>query len=328
MRQTGTASGKRLVLYASEEVHTWLHKGADMCGLGLDSVRAVAVDGTRAMLLDDLRRQIAADRKAGLEPAFVVGTAGSVGVGAIDPLPEIARLCADERMWFHVDGAYGAPAAMLADAPPALRGISLADSVAIDPHKWLYAPIEAGCALVRDKRALHDAFAFHPPYYRFEGSDEDPPTNFHEWGPQNTRGFRALKVWATIRRVGREGYRRMIGDDIALSRAMFEEASHHPDVEALTQSLSIATFRCVPSELFDTRHEPTTAAYLNELNTQLLDRLQRQGRVFLSNAVLDGVFALRACIVNFRTELEDARTVVTELARVGAELDRELRVRS
>jgi len=200
--------------------------------------------------------------------------------------------------------------------------------VAIDPHKWLYAPIEAGCALVRDKRALHDAFAFHPPYYRFEGSDEDPPTNFHEWGPQNTRGFRALKVWATIRRVGREGYRRMIGDDIALSRAMFEEASRHPDVEALTQSLSIATFRCVPSELFDTRHEPTTAAYLNELNTQLLDRLQRQGRVFLSNAVLDGVFALRACIVNFRTELEDARTVVTELARVGAELDRELRVRS
>jgi len=328
MRQTGTASGKRLVLYASEEVHTWLHKGADMCGLGLDSVRAVAVDGTRAMVLDDLRRQIGADRKAGLEPAFVVGTAGSVGVGAIDPLPEIARLCADERMWFHVDGAYGAPAAMLADAPPALRGISLADSVAIDPHKWLYAPIEAGCALVRDKRALHDAFAFHPPYYRFEGSDEDPPTNFHEWGPQNTRGFRALKVWATIRRVGREGYRRMIGDDIALSRAMFEEASRHPDVEALTQSLSIATFRCVPSELFDTRHEPTTAAYLNELNTQLLDRLQRQGRVFLSNAVLDGVFALRACIVNFRTELEDARTVVTELARVGAELDRELRVRS
>jgi len=329
VRQQGTLAegGKRLVLYASEEVHTWLQKGADMCGLGLDSVKAIGIDESRAMRVDELRRQIVADREAGLDPAVVVGTAGSVGVGAVDPLPEIARLCKEQGIWFHVDGAYGAPAAMLSDAPPALRGIGLADSVAIDPHKWLYAPIEAGCSLVRDARALHDAFAFHPPYYRFEGSDEDPPTNFHEWGPQNTRGFRALKVWATIRQVGRGGYQRMIGDDIALSRAMFEEAKRHPDIEALTQSLSIATFRYVPRELSETRHDAATTAYLNELNTELLARLQRQGRVFLSNAVLDGRFALRACIVNFRTELDDARAVVTESVRVGGEIHRELRVR-
>jgi len=328
VRDRGAAGEKRLVVYASVEVHTWLHKGADLCGLGLDSVRAVAVDESRAMRLDELRRAIAADRAAGLKPAVVVGTAGSVGVGAIDPLPEIAELCRKEGLWFHVDGAYGAPAAVLDDAPAALAAIKLADSVAVDPHKWLYTPIEAGCSLVRDPRALHDAFSFHPPYYRFDGPADDPPTNFHEWGPQNTRGFRALKVWATIRQVGRDGYRRMIGDDIALSRAMFGEASRHPDVEALTQSLSIATFRYVPSDLFDSRHDQATAAYLNELNTQLLERLQRQGRVYLSNAVLDGAFALRACIVNFRTELEDVRAVVTELARVGAELDQELRVRS
>ena len=327
VRQHGAASEKRLILYASQDVHTWLEKGADLCGLGLDSVRVVAVDANRAMRIDDLRRQVAADRQAGHMPAFVVGTAGSVGIGAVDPLPEIARLCAAEGLWFHVDGAYGAPAGMLTDAPPALRAIGLADSVAVDPHKWLYAPIEAGCALVRDPKALHDAFAFHPPYYRFEGAAEDPPTNFHEWGPQNTRGFRALKVWATIRQVGREGYRRMIADDIALSREMFAEASRQPELEALTQSLSIATFRYVPQDLVESRHDAKTAAYLNDLNTQLLARLQRRGLVYLSNAVLDGVFALRACIVNFRTESTDVRAVVTESVRVGREIDRELRVR-
>jgi glutamate/tyrosine decarboxylase-like PLP-dependent enzyme len=321
VRQSGAAGGKRLVLYASEDVHTWLHKGADLCGLGLDSVRAVAVDESRAMRLDDLRRQIAADRKAGLEPAFVVGTAGSVGVGAIDPLPEIARLCADEGLWFHVDGAYGAPAAMLSDAPSALRGIGLADSIAIDPHKWLYAPIEAGCSLVRNSKALHDTFAFHPPYYRFEGSTDDPPMNFHEWGPQNTRGFRALKVWATIRQVGREGYRRMIADDIALARLMFDEVSRQPELEPFTQSLSITTFRYVPMDLAARRLEPAVAEYLNELNTELLARLQREGRVYLSNAVLDGAFVLRACIVNFRTESEDVRAVALEAVRVGHDVD-------
>jgi aromatic-L-amino-acid/L-tryptophan decarboxylase len=327
VRKQGAASGKRLILYASQDVHTWLEKGADLCGLGLDSVRAVPVDSNRAMRIDDLRGQITADRQAGHEPAFVVGTAGSVGIGAVDPLPEIARLCAAEGLWFHVDGAYGAPAAMLDDAPPALRAIGLADSVAVDPHKWLYAPIEAGCSLVRNAQALHDAFVFHPPYYRFEGAAEDPPTNFHEWGPQNTRGFRALKVWATIRQVGREGYRRMIADDIQLSREMFAEALRHRELEALTQSLSIATFRYVPPDLSETRHDAKTSSYLNDLNTELLARLQRQGHVYLSNAVIEGAFALRACIVNFRTELKDAKAAVTEAVRVGAEVDRELRVR-
>ena len=327
MRQHGAGSERRLIVYASEEVHTWLQKGADLCGLGLDSVRAVAIDAGRAMRIDDLRRQITTDRNAGHQPALVVGTAGSVGVGAVDPLPEIARLCKEEDLWFHIDGAYGAPAAMLDDAPAALHGIALADSVAVDPHKWLYAPIEAGCSLVRDPRALHEAFVFHPPYYRFEGAAEDPPTNFHEWGPQNTRGFRALKVWATIRQVGREGYRCMIGDDIALSREMFAEASRHAELEALTQSLSIATFRYVPEDLFETRHDAKTSLYLNDLNTQLLARLQRNGLVYLSNAVLGDVFALRACIVNFRTESTDVRAAVSESARVGREIDHELRVR-
>ena len=328
VRQDGIGGRARLVLYASTEVHTWLDKAADLSGLGLNALRAIPVDHRRAMRVDALRRQIAADRSAGYQPAVLIGTAGSVSTGAIDPLPDLAALSAEEEMWFHVDGAYGAPAAVLEDEPPGLRAVALADSVAIDPHKWLYAPIEAGCSLVRDPALLRDAFRFHPPYYRFDGTVEDPPTNYHEWGPQNTRGFRALKVWSTIRQAGREGYRRMIADDIALSRLMFDEATRHAEIEPLTQSLSIATFRYVPPDLRERGTETKVASYLNELNAAILAFLHARGRVYLSNAAIDGVYALRACIVNFRTEPEDARSAVFEAIAAGAELDARMRRQS
>jgi glutamate/tyrosine decarboxylase-like PLP-dependent enzyme len=324
VRARGVAGSKRLIVYASSEVHTWLQKGADICGLGVESFHSVEVDSAGAMRIEALRERIVDDRKNGYEPAIVIGTAGSVSTGAVDPLREIASLCAEESLWFHVDGAYGAPAAMLDDAPADLRALSRADSVAIDPHKWLYAPLEAGCALVRNARTLHDAFAFHPPYYTFDGAAEDPPTNFYEWGPQNSRGFRALKVWATIAQSGRDGYKRMIGEDIALSREMYRLASETDELEALTQSLSIATFRYVPARLRDSRHDPDALEYLNRLNTELLARLQHEGRVYLSNAVIGNVFALRACIVNFRTTAADVHTVVEEAVRVGRLVDKEL----
>jgi aromatic-L-amino-acid decarboxylase len=324
VRNRGVADQKRLIVYASSEVHTWLQKGADICGLGIDSFHAVDVDSVGAMRIDSLRDRIIDDRKNGLQPAIVIGTAGSVSTGAIDPLREIADLCADESLWFHVDGAYGAPAAMLDDASADLRAIGNADSVATDPHKWLYAPLEGGCAFVRDARLLHDAFSFHPPYYTFDGAIEDPPTNFHEWGPQNSRGFRALKVWASIRQIGRDGYKRMIGEDIALSREMYRLASEAEELEAVTQSLSITTFRFVPSRLRDARHETSTLEYLNRLNTEVLARLQRDGRVYVSNAIVGKVFTLRACIVNFRTGADDVRAVVDETIRVGRVVDTEL----
>jgi len=294
VRADGVAR-RRLAAYASSEVHNWLHKAVDICGLGLDAARAIPVDASLSMDLDALKKQIAEDRAAGWQPAVVIGTGGSVSTGAIDPLPELAALCAAESIWFHVDGAYGAPAAVLDDAPAALHAIAMADSVAVDPHKWLYAPLEAGCALVRRPDVLRDAFSFHPPYYHSDAHADDPPINFHEWGPQNSRSFRALKVWLTMRQVGRAGHARMIDDDIALSREMYRRAAEHAELEALTQSLSITTFRYVPPD-FDGNEE-----YLNQLNTELLARLQRGGRVFLSNAVLGTRFALRACIVNFRT---------------------------
>jgi glutamate/tyrosine decarboxylase-like PLP-dependent enzyme len=322
VRSLGVAGGKSLRVYASSEVHTWLQKGADMCGLGTNALRSVPVDDALAMDVKALERMIAEDRHAGFEPAVVVGTAGSVSTGAIDPLPQLAALCKRERLWFHVDGAYGAPAAVLPDSAAALRALSLADSVAVDPHKWLYAPIEAGCSLVRDPDLLHDAFAFHPPYYRFDGDAEDPPTNFHEWGPQNSRGFRALKVWMTIRQVGREGYERMIRDDIALARELCDLVKQKEELEMLTHSLSITTFRYVPKRLKAKSADAKAAEEINALNTAILEKLQKDGAVYPSNAVIGGRFAIRACIVNFRTDSADVNALVDATIAAGRALDR------
>ncbi|MFL5578337.1 MAG: pyridoxal phosphate-dependent decarboxylase family protein [Gemmatimonadaceae bacterium] len=314
-----------LAVYASTDTHTWLHKAADLFGLGLDAVRWIPVDARRRMDADALARRVRDDRAAGALPFLVVGTAGSVSVGAVDPLDEIAALCRDEGLWLHVDGAYGAIAAALPDAPAALRAIAEADSVAVDPHKWLYCPLEAGCTLVRDPRHLVDAFSFHPEYYNFGGTGDEAPLNYYELGPQNSRGFRALKVWLALRRAGREGIVRMVGEDVALAGALHAAVAAHPELEARTLALSIATFRYLPRDLAARAAAAEVAEYLNALNRALLDRLQVGGEAFVSNAVLDDVFLLRACIVNFRTTLGDVEALPEIVARHGRELDGEMR---
>jgi glutamate/tyrosine decarboxylase-like PLP-dependent enzyme len=316
IRAAGAAGGggRQLVAYASKETHTWIQKAADICGLGTSAIRWIATSPDLTMDVVELRRAIDADAAAGHVPFLVVGTAGSVSTGAIDPLGDIAALCRDKGVWFHVDGAYGAFAAALPDAPADLRALSMADSVAVDPHKWLYAPLEAGCALVRDKEALRRAFSYHPPYYHFDTT----VLNFVEHGPQNSRGFRALKVWLQLRHAGASGYRTMIADDIALSRRMAAAVERHAELELLTQSLSITTFRYVPPGVDD-------AAYLNQLNEALLDALQREGDLFVSNAIIGGRYALRACIVNFHTTPADVDAVPGIVVARGRLLDRQLR---
>jgi glutamate/tyrosine decarboxylase-like PLP-dependent enzyme len=229
----------------------------------------------------------------------------------------------EQDLWLHVDGAYGALAVLSDEAPLDLAGMAEADSVAMDPHKWLYTALEAGCALVRHPGALRDAFSYAPPYYRFDGEEDEPRANYHELGLQNSRGFRALKVWLGLRQAGRAGYRRMIGDDIRLARELHRLVEAEPSLEALARGLSISTFRYVPEDL-----RPGTGAtddYLNDLNEELLHRVKAGGEVYLSNAVVNGIFALRACIVNFRTSLPDVTAVPEAVVRVGAEVDRALR---
>jgi aromatic-L-amino-acid/L-tryptophan decarboxylase len=320
-RGLGGEAGRRLRVYGSAETHTWIQKAADLSGLGTSSIRWIPTDSSQRMNVGALERQIQADTAAGDVPCLVVGTAGSVSTGAVDPLPDIGALCREHGVWFHVDGAYGGFAAAVPQAPEELRALGGADSVAVDPHKWLYAPLEAGCALVRDPEALRAAFAYHPPYYHFE----EFATNYVDYGPQNSRGFRALKVWLALKQAGAAAYRQMISDDILLSRAMAKAVSRHAELELATQSLSIATFRYVPADLRARVGEELAERHLDTLNRELLDRLQRGGEVFVSNAVVGGRYVLRACIVNFHTSRGDVEALPDIVARTGRTVDRELR---
>ncbi len=311
----------RLRAYASKETHTWIQKAADLAGLGTDSIRWIETDASYRMRIEELERQVAADRAAGDLPFLVVGTGGSVSTGATDPLRALAAICQRENLWFHVDGAYGGLAAAVPEAPDDLRALSEADSVAVDPHKWLYSPLEAGCALIRDPELHRAAFSYHPPYYHFE----EKSVNFVDYGMQNSRGFRALKVWLAFRHAGASGYRRLISDDILLVRTLTRAIEKHEALEALTCDLSIVTFRYVPTDLRERRGEAAVEEYLSRLNKELLDDLQRGGELFVSNAVLDGRFVLRACIVNFNTSEEDVLALPEVVARRGRVLDLPLR---
>src|SRR5262249_17995164 len=272
-------------------------KAVDLAGFGKEALRWIPVDRDLRMDLAALRTQMVSDREQGDAPLLVVGSAGTVSTGAVDPLRAIAALCRDLGAWFHVDGAYGGFAAAVTDVPDDLHAFAEADSIAVDPHKWLYAPLEVGCTLVRDPEKLRATFSHRPPYYRFHDSAAgyEPMTNYVERGLQNSRGFRALKVWLALRQAGASGYRRMISDDIRLSRAMAEAVRRHPSLELLTRELSITTFRYVPPDLAPRASEPDIAEHLNALNEGILDAIQWGGEIFLSNAVLQGRYALRAC---------------------------------
>lgn len=329
VRTTGLAGGdaQRLRLYATSTTHSWLHKAADLSGLGLNAICWIPTDAQQRMDVAALRTQLQSDLAAGLLPFLVIGNAGTVSTGAVDPLLEIARICREFDLWFHVDAAYGGFATMLLDDPQAaevpadLRAIADADSVAVDPHKWLYIPIESGCTLVRDAHLLHEAFTpDHPDYYPHVVDDT---IQYHEYGPQNTRGFRALKIWLALRQVGKAGYRKMLSDDITLACELYRMAAREPELEAYAHNLSTTTFRYRPPDLAG--DDPGTEPYLNKLNHIIMDQIQESGLAFISNAIADDVFLLRACIVNFRTSLKDIEALIELVLKTGQLIDNQLR---
>ena len=213
-----------------------------------------------------LRRQVEQDVRDGHRPFLVVGTAGTVSTGAVDPLADIAAVCREHGMWFHVDGAYGAVAAQAPGAPALLRELVEADSIAVDPHKWLYAPLEAGCVLVRDPEALRKTFSYHPAYYGFD----EQVVNFFEYGPQNSRGFRALKVWLALQQAGRDGYLRMIADDMRLAAHLFACLDAASGVRGASRraSASPRSASCLP-DLRAAWERDDVERYLDRLNRQI-----------------------------------------------------------
>jgi glutamate/tyrosine decarboxylase-like PLP-dependent enzyme len=311
-----------MVFYCSKATHTWIDKAAVLFGHGTKAIRWIPTDDDNKMNTAILSQTIKDDIKNGKKPFLVIGNAGDVSTGVVDDLSEIASVCRSHGLWFHIDGAYGIPAAVIPGYKSLFDGIREADSIALDPHKWLYAPLEAGCTLVKNPQHLIDTYSAHPVYFNFDSHDDQPNLNYYEYGFQNSRGFRALKVWMALQQAGKNGYIKMINEDIELSKLLFESAQKHPELEALTQSLSIATFRYVPL------NHGQDENYLNTLNEKLLNELEQGGEVFLSNAVIAGKYCLRACIVNYRTSekdiLETIDIIVLEGRKVHEALKRKL----
>jgi glutamate/tyrosine decarboxylase-like PLP-dependent enzyme len=294
-----------------------------MLGLGTDSLRKIPVDGQYRMRMDLLADAVRKDREAGVQPAIVVATAGTVATGAIDPLPEIAALCAQEGMWMHVDGAYGGPAVISDALRPLMSGIERADSVAFDPHKWMYTPHSGGCVLVRDERLLQAAFDAEASYVHEDHERVEHDVDFARLGPQFSRGFQALKIWVSLLAHGRRAYSDRIAHDVALAHYLAKRVEAHPAFRlAAPVTLSICCFEFVPPDL---PAGDGADAYLSMLNERIMTDLQLDGRVYISNAVLGDRFVLRACVVNFRTEAEDMDTVLEVAEEIGSRLDAELR---
>jgi aromatic-L-amino-acid decarboxylase len=301
---------ERLVFYCSTTTHTWIEKAAVLFGHGMNAIRWIHPGQDNTMDTSLLRKTIQEDLSNGYKPFLVVGNAGDVSTGVVDNLAEIAGICKEYDLWFHVDGAYGIPAAAVPEYRSLFNGIEFADSLALDPHKWLYAPLEAGVVLVKNPQHLLDTYSAHPDYYNFEASKEGSTLNYYEYGFQNSKGFKALKVWMALQQAGRSGYVQMIRDDIALAGYLHEKASAHPELEAHTHHLSITTFRYRPAG----EHSDQ---YLNKLNENVVNAIQEGGEAFLSDAVINGNYFLRACIVNFRTTKHDLDELIDIVVREG-----------
>ena len=324
LRNTGLAQGTPLTIYTSEEVHFATTRAADMLGLGFDAVRRIPVDPEYKLDILETARRIEADLNDGFKPLAIVANVGTVATGAVDPLPDIADLCRRYGLWFHADAAYGGPAVLAEDLRPLLTGIERADSIAFDPHKWLYTPHSGGCLLVKDVDGLGASFAPLGATYIHEDKERTGRgIDFGSLGPQLSRSFWALKVWISLLAHGTKAYGLRISHDAALARYLADRAGSRPDFEVSAPvELSICCFRYVPPDL---RAHTDADEYLDKLNERLMAEVQLDGRTYYSNAVLGGRFVLRACIVNFRTEAEHIDRLLDVTAEIGRRVDAEIR---
>ncbi len=307
VRSNGLQGAPRSVIYQTAEGHSCHQKAAELLGIGSAKLRIVPSDDQLRMIPEELANMLDEDLAAGHLPVAVIASAGTVNTGAIDPLDRLADVCGARDVWLHVDGAYGAPAILLDEFRAALEGLGRCDSLAMDPHKWLSVPVDAGLVLVRDAAAMRDAFSLVPPYLRTDADEygvQGPPW-FSEYGLEQTRPFRALKIWAALRYFGLDGYREMIAHDVRLARHLAAGVRKTADLQLWEpQGLGIVCFRAAPATMTG-----QTAA-LDALNRRVLQDVQLGGKAFLSSTVLRGTFWLRACIVNARAAEEDVAEIL------------------
>jgi aromatic-L-amino-acid/L-tryptophan decarboxylase len=315
VRRAGLARAPQLVAYVPAEVHSCVRRALELLGLGSGAMRDVPLEGGRLDALA-LRALIAADRASGAVPALLVGSAGTVNAGVIDPLEALADVATAEGLWFHVDGAYGAFGVLDPAISARFRGMERADSLALDPHKWLGVPVDAGCVLVRRGDDLRDAFSLIPPYLRQDAGE--PVGTFAEYGLEQTRAFRALKTWATIAARGRSGIAVQVTRANELARELATLVEREPELElAAAPETSIVAFRARPA-----RCPP---ALLDDVNRALPEAVQARGRAFVTGTVFGGRETLRACILHPGTGSEHLATLVAEVVEAGRTLAAQVR---
>lgn len=316
VRERGLRDGDapQLTVYASVETHSSVRKAVELLGLGHDALRSIPVSTDYAIDLQALRAAIAADKAAGRRPICVVGNAGTVNTGATDDLRALAALCRDENLWFHVDGAFGALAALVPELRPLVAGLEQADSVAFDLHKWLYMPYEVGCTLVRDQQAHRATFNVTPAYLAsFDRGIAAGGFPFAERGVQLSRGFRALKVWMSFKTHGLDAFAQLIHQNVRQAHYLAGLVTKHPRLELLAPApLNVVCFRYVVPGADD--------ATLNDLNREILLRIQESGVAIPSQTVLNGKFAIRVAITNHRSRRDDFDLLVRSVVETGAAL--------
>ena len=314
IRQRGLKSAAaQLLIYCSEETHSCIQKAAEIIGLGSDGVRKIRVNERFQLDTSALRVQLELDIKAGFLPFCVVGTAGTVNTGAIDPMEELLKIAKEYGLWFHVDGAYGALAKLDPTYAMALKPIEEADSLAFDLHKWLYVPYEVGCTLIRDAKKHRDSFAITPNYLlQEERGLSGGLDSINNYGFELSRGFKALKVWMSLKEHGRAKYAAMIAQNNRHAAYLAELVEQHPNLELMAPlSMSITCFRMVYPGLNEEG--------LHELNREILLRLQEEGIASPSSTILQGKYTLRVANTNQRTRKEDMDLLVHEVLRLGLE---------
>ena len=310
--QDGVRAGDGLAIYASTEVHMSIPKAIALLGLGRDNLRQIPVDESFRMVPEQLDHRMRQDKKKGVTPVAVVATAGTVNTGAIDSLLEVAAIAQRYGAWLHIDGAYGALGSIA--APDKFKGLALADSICLDPHKWLYQPIDCGCLLYRDAGAAQRAFANSGQYVRVLSDDPIEGYAVFEESMELSRRFRALKLWFSLRYHGFGSFRKSIEKDLLHAQRLGQAIDREPELERLAPiELSAVCFRYVGNGT-------STESELNRVNSAILRRLIERGRVYLSNATLHSKFCLRACIVNHRTTDADIDDIVQEVLLAAGDL--------
>lgn len=315
VRNNGVAAAPGMMtVYCSSEAHSSVQKAIELLGLGYKALRKIPVDRHYRLELASLEKAIAEDRRAGHLPFCVVGNAGTVNTGAIDPLEALADICQREKLWFHVDGAFGALAALTPEMRGQLAGIQRSDSLAFDLHKWMYLPYEAGCLLVKNKAAHEKAFAVVPTYLApHDRGLMGGPSWYANYGLQLSRGFRALKIWFAIKSYGIDKFRRLIRQNILQARYLAQLVEASPELElAAPVPMNIVCYRFVSPRLDETQ--------LNNLNREIMMELHERGIAVPTSTFLHSKYVLRAAITNHRSRQEDFEALVRETIRIGNEL--------